>query len=358
MKIYSKRGVHNFREKELEKRLTDFFEKNPDQYQDYVIPTNFDELKQQHDRYCIEEGEIVSEQKSDTTHEEFRKGLEETIEPFPEQDDPMNRQNPIIRNYVNETGFREPEGQQSSSGNYSEPKSFEEQFGMFEQEKKQNGPSTSGTTSNTSGGNSQSKSSGTDPDAKVKKKSKRKFAKYAVDAVCALAERGIVWWATKDITDTRLQQLVKEDQISKESLEMLVMLDAATRGTVKEFFKRECLQVQQMAKYTEDEKQDLVEALEDFLDFKKVEINPTVNLLIIFSGMSFERVLIALQSKANSGAVLQQLKDMHIPGQQNHEEATDLAANPASDNAEHDPATTDTSSNAEAVEELTDEEPT
>ena len=38
-------------------------------------------------------------------------------------------------------------------------------------------------------------------DSKIKKKSRKKFTKHAVNAVCALAGKGVVWYATKDITD-------------------------------------------------------------------------------------------------------------------------------------------------------------
>ncbi len=365
MKIYNKRGQPNHKEKLLIKKLTEYFEKNPEKYTGYDAPSNFDDLKAVHDQYCIEVAEVISETKNDTsndsnttTHEEFRKATEESLEQEPDlftpRPDPMNRDEPKIRDYVMDDGFKDDLKKEQPASNYSEPTSFKDSFEIpddnihGDKKTQQQGPINSRPY--------QPKvSTPVDPDAKIKRKSKKKFTKYAVDAVCALAGRGVVWYATRDITDEALQAAVVNDEISKASLDVLVYLDASTQGTVKQFFEMTIVNTQQLAEFTQDEKDDLAEALEDFLEYKKIEINPTINVGVIFLGMLFERALKAMQMKAESASILSQLKTIHA----SNTDVTHYQAPPVGEQKQEEPEANPTENPAEQnKEELVHEETT
>lgn len=319
IKIYNKRGVHNYKEKKMEKAIQAYLEKHPDEAANFVPAETIDELKAYHDKFTSETVEIISETKTDPeqAHKDFRKGMEETVQPKDIEDDsemyeprpdPMNRDEPIIRDYVNDSGFKDEDPKKDTGrSNYDEPTSFKDSFGLPGEDiggdnKKQQEPINP---------KPKQPSSGPDPDAKIKRKSKKKFTKYAIDAVCALAERGITWYATKDITAQKLAEYVEKDEISQQALDLLVYIDANTQGSVKQFFSNRIETVQEFAKFTIEEKEDLAEALEDFLEYKKIEINPTINIAVIFAGMLFERALKAMTIKAETNSILEQLRAMH-----------------------------------------------
>jgi len=310
--IYNKRGGRNFKEKALEKQLQEFFSANPDKVNDFRPADTMEELKSLHDHYCIETAEIVSETKNEPTvesHESFRDSM--APEPEPEKVvNPLNRDEPIIRDYVKEDGFQQNTGEKQPQSNYSEPTNFRDSFEIpddtIQGDGKQQQPLNA---------NPRAKQNATpDPDAKLKRRSKKKFTKYAVDAACALAGRGIVWWATKDINNDEIQKLVVNDELSEASLNMLVYLDTNTQGTVKQFFELAIVKAQDLASFTIEEKEDLSEALEDFMEFKNIKINPTIQLGVVFLGMMFERALKAMQNKAETNSVLVQLKQIHAAG--------------------------------------------
>ncbi len=326
MKIYNRAGRPNFKEKKLIDDLRKHFEANPDIK--FTPANNQQQLVELHSQFCIEDVSFVETKKDGTTethtpeaepekeetHKSFRDSIEVEPELFP-QDDPMNRHEPIIRDYVKDDGFdrNADSKEQQATSNFAEPTNFRDSFSLpddtIEDDKK-------GTAQKPLNDQPRPKSSSqpADPDAKVKKKSRKKFTKYAVDAACALAGKGIVWWSTKDITKEALHAAVMGDEISERGLEMIVYLDAATTGTVRQFFQQSIIASQDLANFTADEKEDLCEALEDFMEYKKIEINPTINLIVIGLGMMFDRALKAMQIKAENASILQQLKNMHVAG--------------------------------------------
>ncbi len=337
VKVFKKRGTPNHNQRKMIKDLQEYFEANPGKAENIVVATDDDSLKSLHAQYCAEEVEFTEIKNDGTTtthkpnmenesHENFRDSMGGEDDPDSEDEyaprvDPMNRHEPIIRDYVKEDGFQQETGQKPpAASSYDEPTNFKDSFDIpddtIQPDQKQQGPINSQPIKPKA-------PTPADPDAKIKRKSKKKFTKYAVDAVCALAGRGIVWWATKDITDASLQKAITDDEITEASLKMLVYLDHSTQGTVKQFFELQILAAQDLANFTPEEKEDLAEALEDFMEFKKIEINPTINLGVIFLGMVFERAMKAMENKAQTGSILIQLKNMHALGisgtQQNNE---------------------------------------
>ncbi len=310
MKVFNKIGKRSFKDGKLEKDLQQFFTDNPDKYQGFSPANTPEELKQYHDLYMTEDAVVVEE----TTHESFRDSMKPEVEPelFP-QDDPMNRHEPKIRDYVLDDGFKDTKKEDTKQSTYDEPKSFEDSFNLPDDNIQ--GDNKQGSGPSISQPKPKQPNAPADPDAKVKRKSKKKFTKYAVDAVCALAERGIVWYSTKDITQEKLAEYVANDEIAEQALELIVMIDANTKGNVREFFQSRCESAAEFAKFTLEEKEDLAEALEDFMEYKKIEINPTINILVLFLGMAFERALKAITIRVETNSILVQLKDMKTNSQ-------------------------------------------
>ena len=320
MKVYNKRGVHNYKEKKLEEALIAFFEKNPEKYKEYTIPSNPDDLKAAHDNLCIESVEFTETKdekpEKEDTHQSFRDSMAEGTEETNHKVDPMNRDEPIIRDYVKNDGFKEETAGAQTASNYDEPTNFRDSFEIPNEEGLGNG---AGKTDQIHTPPPKPKPAGPpDPDAKLKKKSKRKFTKYAVDAFCALSGRVMVWYATKDITDQKLDEYIANDEIARTSLEMIVALDNGKRGTVRQFFQSQCFNAQQLAQFTPEEKEDLAEAFDDYLEYKKVEINPTVNMAVIIGGMMLQRLLGVLEIKAIGKSVLEQIKDQYNAYKEDH----------------------------------------
>ena len=315
MKIYAKAGRHNYKEAKLVKALQEYFKNNPVKAEGFAPATTPEQLKEYHDHYCIEETPIISETKTKSVLD-VPEVPEEDMLPisndvgYEPADDPMNRDEPKIRDYVLDDGFKDENSETTKPSAYDEPQSFKDSFGLpnesIQSESKPKQQQPLGAPLNSQ---PKEKSSGPDPDAKIKRKSKKKFTKYAVDAVCALAERGIVWYGTKDITEERLAKYIADDEIVADALDILVHIDSATQGTVRQFFQSRIETIKEFAKFTVEEKEDLGEALEDFLEYKKIEINPTINIGVIFLGMIFERALNMITIRAETNSILVQLRD-------------------------------------------------
>lgn len=350
MKIYSKKGVLSFTEKKLKKALEEHYAKHPEDFEGYETPTDVDNLKAWHDKITIKDTPIISETSNkdeiigDVGHDEFlrqsRESLERDQQPdlFTAKEDPMNRESPKIRDYVLDDGFTDTNDKAAQvNSSYEEPKSFRESFEIPDENTGSNEPPKPGQGKNiyNSPPPPKKEHQAADPDAKLKRKSRKKFTRHAVNAVCALAGKGIVWYATKDITDAALAKAIAEDEISEQSLKLLVWLDNGTQGAVKTFFQQAIGDAQDLANFTEDEKLDLIEALDDFLEYKKIEISPGVELGAVFMGIMLDRALKAVMIKAKASSILDQLKDMH--------KNTDNTyyRDPAAEQAAADPAATE-----------------
>ena len=143
--------------------------------------------------------------------------------------------------------------------------------------------------------------------ASKQKKSTKKFAKYIVEAVCMLSEKGFVWFANKDINESKLT----EYEISGEmDLNLLVTLEDGQEATVKQFFQLQCMKAEQFSKIDPEQKQDLIDALAEVMQEKGVGPTPTQELaliaLTIFGGQAV--ALFTLKSQTNS--LLTQLRAM------------------------------------------------
>jgi hypothetical protein len=326
-KIYNKRGKLSYKENVTVKQIQDALMKkygdDPVAQSNFRPASNQEELNELYLKYCstdVEFEELPAEPTTEEKHKEFRDSMKESIkpespkaEPVIEDDngfvDPFNDANPIVRDYVMDNNFdKNPESNSSSTNsNFDEPTTFKDAFVMPDNN------TNSGNGGSSGGQKKPTKEEPLNPNYNEqgnarKKRSTKKFAKYIVEAVCVLAEKGFVWWVTKDITEAK----VVEYELSGEmDLSILLTMPEGQQATVKEWFKMQCFQAETLSKYKQSEKDDLAEVLAELLD--KKGISPTIEqeVAIIALKMFGEKFMLALDMKMGIKNVLEQLKELN-----------------------------------------------
>ena len=139
------------------------------------------------------------------------------------------------------------------------------------------------------------------------KKSTRKFAKYIVEAICMMSEKGFVWYANKDITETKLAEYELNGEMD---LSILVTLQDGQQATVKEFFLSQCIAAAQLSTFSDEEKKDLAESLAAVLDEKGVAPTPTQELIMVGIGMFATKGIAIFALKSSTNSLLNQLRSM------------------------------------------------
>lgn len=327
MKIYSKKGATNYMEKRLIKALETAIEKKMAENSNFEFTTarTFDELKALHNELVIEDAVVIgNETKSDkpidneniidgTTNAkeqnagQFEQSKEQDIE------DPFNRQEPIVRPYVLEDEFATPlKETENKNATFDEPKSFQESFETFDKEGKSN------QTTEKKGEKREDKKEPINPfyktpgenQSKSKKRNKR-FAKYIVEGVCFLLKKGVVWYATKDISEEKLMEYQLSGEVSGEALQLLVTLDGGQQSTVKNFFSAQCIKADKITEISEEEKEDLTEALEEYLESKGITPSAGQNLLTVAISVLGKPIAEGFMMSTLNTGIINQLKDMH-----------------------------------------------
>lgn len=307
-KVYHKRGATNYKEKKmvsaLEKVLLKRFEKEPNLASTFKPAKNFDELKLLHDKYCIEEAEFTevlerAEPNNEvTTHEEFIKGMQETIEPAPKNEttltdslglDPFNDAEPIVRDYVLEDrkliggGENEESGQSnnSGSGSFAEPLDDKSAFELPNSDDERGASKRSSSGGNNNKQEKEQKkplnpSFDTMDNAK-KKRSTKRFATMIVDATCLLAEKGCIWWTTKDITEDKLAEYEINNEMD---LQLLLTLEDNQQATVRQWLGQKVTEAQTLFAVSKEDKSDLAESLYEVMLEKGIAPTPMQELII------------------------------------------------------------------------------
>lgn len=336
IKIYQKRGNLNYKERrmiaEIEEAITKKFGNDPSIEERFSPATNFEQLKELHTRYCVEDVEF-QDVKTDNSEEEIKMDsvMNDDTDLLDEDDnsfiDPMNREEPIVRDYVMDEDISNANPSDKTEGpiktSFDEPASFEDAFNIPGQNIGQTDKSDSKKENQTLGGNNnqQKRPQSTggmkpqqpfnpdfdDMSNKKKKKSTQRFAKYIVETVCLLAEKGFVWYANKDINEAKLAEYEVSGEID---LSLIVTLEDGQEATIKQFFSIQCIKAEQLAVISKEEKDDLIDALAEVLMEKGVAPTPTQELMMIslkiLGGQAVK--LIALKSQTND--LLAQLRAM------------------------------------------------
>jgi len=337
IKVYQKRGNLNYKERRLISEIEDAISKkygnDPSIAERFIPAKDFEQLKELHNMYCIEDAPFeevsVSDSKKNTDVSNDINDDKDLYDDDGSFIDPLNREEPIVRPYVLDED--ETNTNNVSSGpvktNFDEPSSFDEAFEFPDSvnttdAKKTDTKITGNNPSSSSvnqGNQSKRPSSGgftrpeplnpsfDDMSNKKKKKSTQRFAKYIVETVCLLSEKGFVWFANKDINEAKLAEYELTGEID---LSLMVTLEDGQEATIKQFFSIQCLKAEQLAVIQQEEKEDLIDALAEVLLEKGVAPTPTQELMMIslkiLGGQAVK--LIALKSQTND--LLAQLRSM------------------------------------------------
>jgi hypothetical protein len=335
IKFYTKKGKRNYKEVKLIRDLQPIIDKkiqdNPDLAENFRPATTFEELQALHRQYVSEEVEYEeidnTDNKVDNTNNQndMSEKIESKTDDFFEQIDadsdnvdfidPFNREEPIVRDYVTGGGLKDetiPEG--PTRTHFDEPLTFQDAFEL---------PSDDDSTEEPKGKNasySEPKKekqkqqrqepfnpSYDDMSSAKKKKSTKKFAKYIIEAVCALAEKGFVWYANKDINEAKLNEYELNGEMD---LSILVTLDNGQQATVKQFFINQCYMAEELSRFETEEKQDMADALAEVFMEKGIAPTATQEALIVIGGVLVKKGAILFSLKAQTGSLLNQLRSM------------------------------------------------
>jgi hypothetical protein len=332
MKVFKKNGSPSYKEKKLIAELQKIVDKkvseDPEFANSFRPATNYEELKQLHKKYVGDEiafEEVSGNDENYDKHKSFRDGIvpEESSkrnafdsgEMNDDSDlfvDPLNREEPIVRDYVMNEEF--PSERSSDNGiktSFDEPMSFKESFeipseqpdqpqrGAFQQPKQNAQPKAQPKPPvNPSFG---------EMTPNRQKKNTKKFAKYIVEAVCVLAEKGFVWFANKDINDSKLAEYEINDEMD---LSLMVTLEDGQEASVKQFFQMQCMKAEQLAQIPQDERQDLADALAVVLEEKGITPTPTQELMLVGFSILGRQAITLVALKSSTSTLLNQLRAM------------------------------------------------
>jgi hypothetical protein len=328
-KIYTKLGRVNYKEKKLIKELEDFIVKKTAEDPSFTIEpaTNYNELQNLYYKYCVE----------DVPYQDVKSGSKEKVETgdsgksFPIDDDddtfvdPMNREEPIVRDYVTNNEFGSSPNANPNTSNqteFGEPMSFEESFQFPDDNATQNGGGGATSPNRVDKNNPKSdnklKPTPINPDFDDmsngrKKKSTKKFAKYIVSAVAMLQEKGFVWFATKDITEAKLMEYELSNEMD---LSLLLSLEDGQEVTIKHFFRGQCDLAEQLAKIDQSKLDDLSDVLAEVMLEKGVAPTPQQELMLIGGSILAEQVLKMIAFNSQIKGVLSQLRNMNSESKQ------------------------------------------
>ena len=327
VKIYNKRGSKNYKEKrmidEIQSIVDSEVAKNPDL--DWTPATNFDELQTLYNRYSAEITDVESvdipegEDKENSESQEDNSLFNEDTD-FQEEGsdfvDPFNRENPIVRDYVTGTDAMSEEKIEENRplNSFNEPLSFQEAFEIPD------GNASEETTSTSSSSEKKTKTekdeAPVNPDFDTmsggkKRRSTKKFAKYIVETVCMLSEKGFVWYANSEISENKLTEYEATGEID---LSLLVSLEDGQEVTCKQFFQVQCAKAEQLCKIDEQEKADLAEALAEVLMEKGIGPTPTQELILISLKIFGSQAITLMALKSQTNSLLNQLRSMNEEG--------------------------------------------
>lgn len=285
-KLYIKRGSLNYKEKKLiaaaERALEQRAKTDPDIANKIQPARSYQELEALHRELTTvepeyEEIENDGEDENQIPKEEPVKEQTAPTQPSTPVIDPFNDAEPIVRDYVMDNSFEDEKQAQSEEApkqTFDEPTSFEESFELP--------PTNNDKQDKGSKKEKQPKAEPINPrfdemDGNRKRRSTKKFARMIVEGVSILAEKGCIWWTTKDITEDKLVQYEIEDTLD---LQILLTLEHGQQITVREWFKAKCGEAETVFKVSKDDKDDLIDSLFEVMLEKGISPTPMQELMI------------------------------------------------------------------------------
>lgn len=321
-KVYIKQGKTGYKEQKMIDGLTKAIAKKIEEDPNFEFEPARDkeDLKKLYDKFVPEDVKFEDIPADDSTgnvqadHKDFKDGLAETIQPADQPTgfiDPLNRQEPKVRDYVLKNEFGGQGAEQSTQTVFNEPTSFTEAFSIpganQDDQIKQSGTQNEnqqGQSSSTGNGSSQSspkqpKSDPVNPNYNdmsnsAKKKSTKKFAKAIVYGVCKLSEMGCVWYVTKDINEAKLAQYEATGEISSADFGILLTLSEQQQITVRDWFAMQVQMAPTVLKVPEEEQEELANSLAVVMEEKGIAPTPMQELII----NTVSTIVIGLGAKA------------------------------------------------------------
>ena len=233
--------------------------------------------------------------------------------------DPFNQSEPIVRDYVFgdqslEKGNSDKK-QTFTPGSFDEPQSFDEAFVIPDDEDDTDAKPSSSKNESSSKSEEKKPINPRFDDMKgsLQKKKTKKFAKYIVEAVSVLQQKGFVWYANKDINDAKLNEYELNGEMD---LSLLVTLADGQEVTVKEFFQSQCMKAEQMSHISAEQKEDLTDSLTEVLMEQGAGPTPTQELMLVALTIIGGQALTLMTLKAETGSLLSQLRNMNGDGGQ------------------------------------------
>lgn len=331
IKFYAKKGKRNYKEvrliKELQPIIDQKLQQNPDLAESFRPATSFEELEALHRQYVSQEVEYeeINNKQNNTNNmakdeevkdDDFFKQIDESDDSG-DFIDPFNREEPIVRDYVTGGGLKDetiPEGPVRT--HFDEPLTFQDAFELPSDEENTEEPKSKQQSSSSEPKREKPRPQRQEPlnpsfdemSSGKKKRSTKKFAKYIVETICMLAERGFVWYATKDINEAKLTEYELNGEMD---LSLLVNLDNGQEATIKQFFAIQCEQAEQLARFEQEKKDDLAEALAEVLLEKGVGPTPSQELMLIAAQVLGEKVIMLMTIKSQQNGLMAQLRAMN-----------------------------------------------
>lgn len=337
--VYTKRSRKGYKEKRYVERLEEIISKkieaNPELADSFKPAETFEELEKMYNLYTSEEA-VIEPENTNQNKNNMANDVEEMEDDFEQGQpnrpkggdedsidkefiDPFNREEPIVRDYVLDGGDLADPNTVDFSGqtSFDEPTSFDEAFVLPDE----NTPPPSSGGGGFGGGSPRPKreereepreQARINPDfddmsSGKKRKSTKKFAKYIVETVCMLQEKGFVWYANKDINEAKL---VEYELRGEMDLSLLLNMPDGQEVTVKQFFQNQCLVAEQAAVIDEESKADLTDALAEVLLEKGIAPTPTQELMLIAGKIFVGQAITLFTLKASSNEILNQLRAM------------------------------------------------
>lgn len=343
IKFYAKKGKRNYKEvkliKELQPIIDAKLQENPDLAENFRPATSFEELQALHRQYISQDVEFeeLEKKQNNTTNmakdeevkdDDFFKQIDESDDAA-DFIDPFNREEPIVRDYVTGGGLKDetiPEG--PTRTHFDEPLTFQDAFELPSDDDTTEEPKSKQQNTSSEPKREKPRQQRSEPlnpsfdemSSGKKKRSTKKFAKYIVETICMLAERGFVWYATKDINEAKLTEYELNSEMD---LSLLVNLDNGQEATIKQFFSIQCSQAEELARFEQEKKDDLAEALAEVLLEKGVGPTPSQELMLIAAQIFGEKVIMLMTIKSQQNGLMAQLRAMNEGRQQvRYEEPT------------------------------------
>jgi len=291
--FYRKRGNLNYRERSMLEDIAKRIESNPSLAKDITPANNIEELKVLHSQITSDVAEVIEEVANDDIPKP---------QPKPESKpfiDPLNRDAPIINEYVTEDKFdpfADFQKSQKTRNTFDEPQNYQQAFDLPDEEEMRNANNPQPT---------RQKSTSDDSGSPVNRRKAKRFATSIVNITCRLVEVGFIWYATKDINEAKLAEYELNGEMD---LSLVLELPNGGEATIREFFLAQIPDIEQASRINKESKEDLIEALTEL--FVEKNIQPSASYDVAISAVSIiaeQGIKLAMIVQQNN-AILNQLR--------------------------------------------------